>query len=334
MTRKDELIDFFEHSHTYLDYSLLDKIYEFITKKYLTEDWLFEFLEEVKPLGYNNRYAYWLLEGFRIEEGKFIYELQDHTKYYIKFIAKRNKNVKRDGHFSNPLEFKFPSSLFDVPTIKELILVDRYPGVPITAMALPDTIMTMENCTKVKIQLQFLKEFPNLTTMKNLDQLEIANTEIREIPDEITLNSKLTEIKIFLNRKLRRINTKLFELNNLKSLFLDHNKISHIPDDIKNLKRLEFLYIHNNGLKDIPEAIYSLNNLIELCISNNPIDKLSDNFVKLSSLREFRFTGTTISKLPNNFSKMENLFYVYLNRELQEGGRSMLRRDLNFPKIN
>lgn len=60
----------------------------------------------------------------------------------------------------------------------------------------------------------------------------------------------------------------LFKTTNITHLFLDHNKLERIDDDlIKKLPHLKALTLHENGMEDIP---LSLSSIPSLTLSNNP----------------------------------------------------------------
>jgi Leucine-rich repeat (LRR) protein len=58
-------------------------------------------------------------------------------------------------------------------------------------------------------------------------------------------------------------------LKNLKTLNLDHNSLSVIPEEIGELENLEELYLGSNNLSRLPESITRLKKLKILWLEGN-----------------------------------------------------------------
>ncbi|MCP4439052.1 MAG: hypothetical protein GY810_08935 [Aureispira sp.] len=58
---------------------------------------------------------------------------------------------------------------------------------------------------------------------------------------------------------------------NLRKLYLQHDNIEEIPDNIGELTSIELLNLEHNKIEDIPKTIGKLKNLKRLNLMDNPI---------------------------------------------------------------
>ena len=74
-------------------------------------------------------------------------------------------------------------------------------------------------------------------------------------------------------------------IKKLRSLELENNFISKLPDPITTLENLEILQVYNNLLTEIPYFIGNLTSLVELYINNNQIKDLRETISDLNNLK-------------------------------------------------
>nr|KAF6379222.1 leucine rich repeat containing 40 [Myotis myotis] len=93
----------------------------------------------------------------------------------------------------------------------------------------------------------------------------------------------------------------------LHSLFLIHNKLKILPEEITNLRNLKGLYLQHNELTSIPEGFEQLFNLEDLDLSNNCLTTVPASFSSLSSLVRLNLSSNQLKNLPAEISGMKNL---------------------------
>ena len=96
--------------------------------------------------------------------------------------------------------------------------------------------------------------------IEQLNSLNLAHCEIRELPKSIGEQKKLWNLYLQHNR-LIRIPIELGNLEELEIINLSYNDILELPEEFGNLQSLEKIFISNNPLEFIPKDMESLNDL-------------------------------------------------------------------------
>ncbi|CAH0590056.1 unnamed protein product [Chrysodeixis includens] len=136
--------------------------------------------------------------------------------------------------------------------------------------------------------------------------LNVSNNNIKMLNPKSFLTSEtrnnfVQELDLSRN-VLTEISSEFHELNNLKKLYLQNNRISVIEDDsFMNSKNLVYLNLKNNRLKLLNLTLTNLKALKVLDISNNFLLKLSGYEVnRLSSINIFNASHNEIESVESN----------------------------------
>ncbi len=159
---------------------------------------------------------------------------------------------------------------------------------------------------------EFFRQRIQAAKEKQLEELDLSNAKITQIPDEVL---ELTHLKI-LNLKWNKIQKSLAHIvffSNLTWLDLSNNQLSTLPDSFSNLSNLTWLDLSNNRLSTLPESITNLFNLTTLDLSNNRLSTLPNSFSNLSKLTWLYLSNNHLSTLPNSFSNLSKLIRLYLS---------------------
>lgn len=70
---------------------------------------------------------------------------------------------------------------------------------------------------------------------------------------------------------MKLIGEQLYKLPLLEVLDLSCNKLSRIPDEIKNMKALRVFSVADNKIEDVPACLVSMNKFTQLRLINNPL---------------------------------------------------------------
>lgn len=120
------------------------------------------------------------------------------------------------------------------------------------------------------------------------------------------LEDDLEEGKLVLEKQgLKIIPAEIGNLENLKFLNLDENKISTLPPEIGKLTNLQTLSLAGNKLSSLPDEFWQLVNIENLALHENQLTHIPaelGNFIKLAvlSLRNNKFKDlpAQIGQLP------------------------------------
>jgi len=122
----------------------------------------------------------------------------------------------------------------------------------------------------------------------HLRSVDLAGSDISELPDEI---GQLTE---------------------LSSLSLRNNRVSSLPESIANLTNLRTLDLRDNGLAALPESIGNLENLWWLDVSDNCLECLPESIGRLTRLKTLFATGNVLASLPASIGQLGALWRLEL----------------------
>lgn len=116
-----------------------------------------------------------------------------------------------------------------------------------------------------------------------------------------------------MNKKLPDLPLSVFqEFSNLKSLFLNSNLFTEIPEVIYHLPALTTLGLSYNKIASLPDRISTLHNLKELNLSGNPIRFFSPAIIQLHNLRKIDLGNIGLTIFPAFLLKMQQLESINL----------------------
>jgi len=202
-------------------------------------------------------------------------------------------------------------------------------------------LVLFKNLTKLHIyNLDF---FPReITQLANLQGLILDNSKKSYIlPKEIFKLTKIHQFKadsvsalpeelfeltnmktLYLNGNFNKISKSIGKLSNLESLYLESTKGFVLPHEIQKLQKLKYFTLKN------PEAvftksIYSLSDLWTFHIKSTKAHKISDSLSNLKNLKSLRIDAP-IKSLPNTIGDLTELRdIILLNCQLMDLPASM-----------
>ncbi|MDP3533514.1 MAG: leucine-rich repeat domain-containing protein [Alphaproteobacteria bacterium] len=170
--------------------------------------------------------------------------------------------------------------------------------------------------------------YSKLTLVEDLTLFDQANSNLIFhnkffINKHNNILEKITDITSFIflksldirYNKLTSLPESIKNLENLEELHLDENNLKTIPDSIKHLKKLRILCLSSNKITSLPDWIGDLENLEELYLGKNKITTLPDSIQKLQKLRILRLDCNKITSLPDWIGDLENLETLHLGRD-------------------
>jgi Leucine-rich repeat (LRR) protein len=76
-------------------------------------------------------------------------------------------------------------------------------------------------------------------------------------------------------------------MKSLKTLSLEYNQLTKLPESIGDLENLENLYLSGNQITELPTSIFKLENLTNLHLMNNPLKASEKQKIK----KAFKYTN-------------------------------------------
>ncbi|KAL4710100.1 hypothetical protein ACJJTC_016502 [Scirpophaga incertulas] len=138
----------------------------------------------------------------------------------------------------------------------------------------------------------------NLFQLQSLNLLNISDTCLISIPDEIKLLTNLQSLLLFGN-KLTDFNENITSLSKLKVLDLSRNQLCGIPHTINKMKELTSINLSSNQIDKMPK-FEQLPNLISVDVSNNKLTLFLDvETAVLKHLTDLKLKGNLIESVPS-----------------------------------
>lgn len=174
-----------------------------------------------------------------------------------------------------------------------------------------DTISTTEaeGIKSLMLNNAGIKNIEGLELFKNLVMLDIADNEIKEIPEKFETLQNL-RILIISNNQISNLGKGITNLKSLEVLDASKNLISKISSDIKKLEKLEQLQLQNNMIVEIPVEISNLESLEMLVLEGNKIAKLPKEIGKLSNLTILDLGKNEIEEIPWEIGSLKKLYFL------------------------
>ncbi|KAK8842051.1 hypothetical protein M9Y10_026273 [Tritrichomonas musculus] len=160
---------------------------------------------------------------------------------------------------------------------------------------------------ELKLSYNLIEKVPNsVTSLPVLTYLTIDNNQLKHLP-------KLPESIINLDASFNSIETiEEQNLPNLRDFWLNDNKLTKFPTEVKAEKSDSFI-LHHNMIVDFD--ITSLSRSIStIDISFNKIEKIpKELFENFTNLQNFTAYSNMISEIPAEIAKSEQLYFLNIS---------------------
>jgi Leucine-rich repeat (LRR) protein len=292
----------------------LDKVPEFVfgAKKLevliLDDNRIRKLPKELTQLG-NLKRIYW--RGNALDDFRFI-------------RIQKIKGLQRLD-ISDNLLTRMPLGIRKLEGLKELVAEENFFGaVPVSRLKHAETleIVSLSKAHDLTLgetdyaPLNYLKVFkankcqlksidPSFYQMAGLNELQLQENELTEIPEGISALKNLTKLSFYKNQ-LKSLPDDLFDLN-LKVIDLYYNDLEVIPSEIGNLTDLEILFLAHNKIYSLPESIGELTNLDELYLHHNRLSVLPGSLSQLNKLRVVRVNDNYLEDFPSQFLGIQSI---------------------------
>lgn len=134
----------------------------------------------------------------------------------------------------------------------------------------------------------------------------------KDYPITTGFPTSLTSLRVS-DCMLKRIDSRMLRLYNLRSLDLSGNHLKTLPDDFHGLDHLSELRLANNHLEDLPVGFCSgpLSRTLNLLdLSGNRLKMLRSEFCLLEALVTLRLDSNQLKCLPHGINRMTGLRFI------------------------
>ncbi|NXG73202.1 LRC40 protein, partial [Baryphthengus martii] len=156
---------------------------------------------------------------------------------------------------------------------------------------------------KLRCLSEDVKLLPALTV------LDVHDNQLTSLPSALGQLENLQKLDV-----RQSIPAELLQLTHLRSLLLQHNELSHLPDGFGQLVSLEELDLSNNHLTDVPTSFALLVNLVRLNLACNQLKNLPADLSAMKSLRQLDCTKNYLETVPSKLATMASLEQLYLRK--------------------
>ena len=160
-----------------------------------------------------------------------------------------------------------------------------------------------------------------------LNYLEISDTNLTEIPDEMSKLTNLINLALHRNH-IEKVGAFFNELPKLKFFDMSFNQLSALPEtlvlepvhtlNLSNNKlsslgkmssavNLSILHLEHNELEALPEGLDALPHLLEIHAGNNLLKSLPDNLNTFPALKLLDVSENKLQHVPNSLSKCQRM---------------------------
>uniref|UniRef100_H0V1C8 Leucine-rich repeat-containing protein 57 n=1 Tax=Cavia porcellus TaxID=10141 RepID=H0V1C8_CAVPO len=146
----------------------------------------------------------------------------------------------------------------------------------------------------------------HVETAQKTGVFQLKDRGLTEFPAELQkLTSNLRTIDLS-NNKIESLPPLLIgKFTLLKSLSLNSNKLTVVPDELCNLKKLEMLSLNNNHLRDLPATFGQLSALKTLSLSGNQLRALPPQLCSLRHLDVLDLSKNQIRSIPDLIGELQ-----------------------------
>lgn len=244
--------------------------------------------------------------------------IMDHNQLLRKNIDHEKQcvplSLRKLSFSENPELQEIPHYIFNITELTEL----HMKGCNIANIGIGMSRLTQLRI--LNLSNNKLTEFPRgILDLVNLVYLYISsNNSITSIPNGIGNLKELIDFIIHNCNITGKLPNNLCKLEKLKTLILNDNKITEIPEQIGNLRSLRNLQLKNNNIINLPNSICNLKQLNILIISENHLKSLPVFLGDLKLLTVLEVgKNSGLKFLPTSIGNLMNL------RKFEAGGLNL-----------
>jgi Leucine-rich repeat (LRR) protein len=147
-----------------------------------------------------------------------------------------------------------------------------------------------------------------LLSSKQLTDLTGLSTLMVEDGGKTVPIASVKNLHVFLNHnQITAVPDEIAALDNVKFLYFEHNQLASLPHALAEMDALEGMYFTGNRFTETPAFVFEMRRLKKLQFSENQISVLPPEICNLTELRHFNMSKNRIAAIPESIAKLTRL---------------------------
>lgn len=141
-----------------------------------------------------------------------------------------------------------------------------------------------------------------LTDLSGISTLLVTD-EGRKVPV-----TSIPRLHVYVNHnRLERLPDEIGALDNVEFFYCEFNRLDTLPRSLADMDGLIAMYFTGNRFTEIPAFVYGMSRLTKLQFSKNQLTQLPPEIGRMTELRHFSLAGNEITSLPASIAKLTKL---------------------------
>ncbi|CAE6485176.1 unnamed protein product, partial [Rhizoctonia solani] len=170
------------------------------------------------------------------------------------------------------------------------------------------TFLNLSKNPLVDLPLDFIQ------SCDELRELRLSTCALKRIPASVQHSTSLHWLDLSCNRIFDLEKAGLDKIPDLRTIKLQNNRLTGLPDYFGQLNTMRYLNISNNKLETVPPVLCKMRSLVDLDMSFNTIKVLPPEIGQLSVLERMVIVGNQITGFPPEISSLKKLKWVDCRR--------------------
>ncbi len=174
--------------------------------------------------------------------------------------------------------------------------------------SVPSSIKNVSNVKRLGFNNNAISNVaPEMSRLQKLEYLSFYNNQLKAIPLSLYEIKSLKMIDLFYNQLTVLGDGIIKAWPNLQILFVAHNQLASLPENIDRLDSLQEIHAYDNKLTQLPTSVCTMNTLKILRVNKNLLNELPVCFPVLTSLEELDFSDNQIKNFQLDIRNFKNL---------------------------
>lgn len=173
-----------------------------------------------------------------------------------------------------------------------------------------------------------------LGKMQGIESLELSQSlvNLRGKVPKVIFSLKKLQFLYLDNNKLKHLPAEISQLKELITLDLSINKLSQLPYEISQLEELVTLELGENQFHEFPDVLLLLPKLRNLTINAEAINNIPFELFDMPALKTLSITGKNAQKYPA-ISEVEKFFNLTRQAQLDSDFINLVLNVLKYPQL-
>lgn len=176
---------------------------------------------------------------------------------------------------------------------------------------LPDEVFSLSNLRLLDLSGNQISDLPpQIGKLRNLIELDLSGNQLKSLPAELSECHQIRTLKLGhvphlyfssysgKSNVLTTFPPVILRLTSIRTLHIDHNELTELPNQIDELLRLTELIVNNNKLATLTPALANLQLLSNLDLSCNALTNIPTEIFKLSRLTHLSLRSNQLVSVP------------------------------------